>query len=288
MKRALKGANMSKKKQFSIFPIITDGRGFSLAELLIAAVIMIIVIFAVQEIIIRTVDVVARGGAQNVAQASVETVVNKIAEDLRGAGKIRDGSSGTSVVFTRYGINLDAFAPGNFDMADDETCYRFIAPVGSNPFNPGYRPGYIEGGVGSGTPPNTCWSSGNYYPLTDPMSDIREFQIEYCRPTGAGGNYACWSGPINNSLATGDSPLYDAAYNCVWLIKISVKYSRRFEKAAPNSPKAVYTYQTALSPRNIFFGALMTDKDKDDIADCCDADYNAANSATWCPPPQTP
>lgn len=276
---------MKKKKRFSIFSLIADGRGFSLAELLIAAIIMIIVIFAVQEIIIRTVDVVARGTSQNVAQASVETVVNKMAEDLRGAGRINNGSNGTSVVFTRYGINLDAFAPGNTDMADDVVCYQFVAPVGLNPFAPGYVPGYIQRGGDDGSDPVVCSS---FYTLTDPMSDVRSFQIEYCRPTGAGGNYACWSGPIDNSLATGDDPLYDVAYNCAWLIKISVTYSRRFEKAAPNSKKAVYAYQTALSPRNIFFGALMTDMDHDDTVDCCDADYNAALSATWCPPPQTP
>ena len=80
---------------------------------------------------------------------------------------------------------------------------------------------------------------------------------------------------------------------CVWMIKISVKYSRKYPvNGTTIDPayyqNAVYTYQTAVSPRNITtMAAFMNDKSHGDfeVQDCCDPFF--ANAADWCKPPQT-
>jgi type II secretory pathway pseudopilin PulG len=284
--RLVMGADMDKKSKFRV---MSESGGFSLIEILIAIIITLLVTACVQDLMVRTIDVVNLGTAQNVAQANAEQVLNKMAEDIRHAGLIRNGSNGSSIVFTRYGTNLDAFGGDTpDDMNYDDACYRFIPPSGFDAFAPSYRPGYIAGGVG----PGDGTGCASFYPLTDPATDVRSFQIEYCRPNGGNGEYDCSTNTIENSGVYTDPAIYDDSYFCVWLVKLSVTYSRRLKKTGPNVDpnyydKVVYSYQTAVSPRNIFFSALLKDADKDDLVDCCDVDFNSSRSAAWCPPPQS-
>jgi prepilin-type N-terminal cleavage/methylation domain-containing protein len=279
---------------------LSNQRGFSLPELLVVMALMAVVAVAIAEVTMRTVSAMLMATSQNMAQSSVEQIVTKIAEDVRSAGRtdkkaIRSGSNGTSLIFTRFGQNLDAFAPGNSDMNFDEACYQFIQPNGTDPFSTAYRSGYISGGVGSGGQSPAC---PNMYRLTDQFSDVRDLKFQYCRPTGSAGSYNCSTVAIANEPGLDDyndgTPAGGDLVNtaaCVWMVKISVKYSRKYNKNGPQiNPtyyqNAVSTYETSVTPRNIEKMAnFMNNKENgdSDIQDCCDPFF--AYSADWCKPP---
>ncbi len=293
---------MKRGKVFNKKPLraLGSNAGLSLAELLIVMVIMMMVIFATIEITFQTVSLMISGTSQNLAQGSVEQVVNTMAEDVRGAGSkmglehIRNGSNGTTITFTRIGQNLDAFS-GSDDTEYDEACYQFVGPTGGDPYQDSYRTGFIRGGVGSGansTGPNSNCST-NYHRLNDMYSDVRNLTIQYCRPSGTNGAYNCSSSSIDNAGNTASPPNYRNTAACVWMVKISVQYSRKLPANGPAINPSYYndvinTYQTAVSPRNIFMRSLGLNIKNDstdptgDRVDCCQAKYGY--DAPWCPP----
>ncbi len=269
---------------------IEKQEGFSLPELMISLAIITFVIIAISEITMRTIDAVVMGTSQSIAQGSVEQVMNNIADDLRSAGAqagnahIRTGSNGSSIIFTRHGQNLDPFA-GVDDTNFDEACYMFVPPVGTDPYLESYEPGYIMGGVG----PGGGAGCANMYRLTDSYSDVRSFVIQYCRPFGDDGTFACTTNEIDNS-GLNEPVNYNSTAACVWMVKISTVYSRIYKKKGENiNPdyyeKAVHSYQTAVQPRNIFSRSLFLDSNKDGVVDCCQAEF--AYDVSWCPPSQS-
>ncbi len=278
---------------------ITDQNGFTLTELMVVLAIMTVITLVVAKIIVASINVMMMGTRQNIAQSSVEYVINKIAEDIRQAGSddlrhILTGSNGSSIIFVRYQQNLDAYSDSG-DRNFDHACYSSVLPSGTDAYDTNYRPGYIRGGTGSGDPSNPgC----KVYPLTDTFSDVRSFRIEFCRPgEDSPGDYDCTTNKIDNAGLGVQPPnlpdLTDTAA-CVWMVKISATYSRRYvAKSEDIDPSyynnTVYRYQTAVVLRNPYTMSLFQDQDKDGYVDCCDKDFRTdiGNDIDWCPPPNS-
>lgn len=263
--------------------------GFTLTELLVVMAIMTFIALAIAEIMIKTASAMIMQTSINVAQSSVEQVISRMAEDIRQAGSndlkhIKDGSNSTKITFIRFGQNLDSFVPGSSDLNFDVGCYNFIAPSGTDPFNTSYRVGYIEGGSDSGGSASSC---PNMYPLTDVYSDVREMEITYYHPTGSNGELEAYGDPIDNSEITDDPPNYIGSAACVYMVKVWVKYSRKYDRTgnSMNSTyyeNSTYEYSTAVSPRNVITMSTGLDEDKDYVQDCCDSDFGY--TADWCKP----
>ncbi len=264
-------------------------RGMTLAELLVVMVILVIVTVVTAEITMKTVSVMVMGQSQATAQNNVERAIDDMANDIIKAGAhdgqhIHNGSGSSQISITKFGENLDAFVSGNTDMEFDSVCYKFTAPQGANPNSEDYVTGYIEKGALSGLKSGNCLE-GNMYRITDTTSDIRDLTITYCRPReGAAdpGDYDCTSNQTINSA----NGLVEGS-QCVWLVKIAVKYARRLpsqESTTSSTYDVEYSYQTGVAPRNIYTSALMKDSDRDTIVDCCDADIRGDSGVPWCPP----
>ncbi len=266
-------------------------RGMTLAELLVVMVILVIVTAVTAEITMRTVSVMVMGQGQATAQNNVERAIDDMANDIIKAGAhdgqhIHNFSNSSQISITKFGENLDAFTPGGSDDLEfDSVCYKFTAPQGANPNSEDYVTGYIEKGALSGQSTGNCLSSSSLYRITDTSSDIRELKITYCRPREGSvdpGDYDCTSDQTinsNNGLVEGSQ--------CVWLVKIAVKYARRLpaqESTTDSTYDVEYSYQTGVAPRNIYTSALMKDSDRDTIVDCCDADIRGDSGVPWCPP----
>ncbi len=258
--------------------------GFTLTELLVVMAIMAFVAIAIAEITLKTVTSMLMATSMNVAQGSVEQIISKMADDIRTAGAndlkhIDSGSDGTHIVFTRFGSNMDSFS-GSDDTNFDKACYGFVDHTGGDdPFSTSYKEGYLEGGTGSGG--NAVPACPNMYRLTDQLSDVREFKIQYCSPSGGGASYGafnCTTTAIDNSGIDASVPDYVGSAACVFMVKLSVTYSRKYTKNGnaidPNFYEdAVYTYQTAVSPRNIITNAAHLNINNNNIQDCCEAPY---------------
>jgi prepilin-type N-terminal cleavage/methylation domain-containing protein len=261
-------------------------KGFTLTELLVVMAIMTFIALAIVEVMIKTASAMIMQTSVNIAQSSVEQVISRMAEDIRQAGSndlehIKTGSNPTKIIFTRFGQNLDAYVGEKKDMNYDIACYDFIAPSGTDPFNDGYRGGYIEGGSGSGD----TSSCANIYPLTDTYSDVRDMVISYYHPSGSNGELTGFDQIDNTSIPDED---YRGTAACVFMVKIWVKYSRKYNKTG-NAMNSTYyensakEYSTAVAPRNIITMSAGIDNDKDYIQDCCDSNAGGYD-ADWCKP----
>lgn len=284
--------------------MITNEKGFTLTEVLITGLITVVMTLAVAEITIATVKAMMLGGRQVYSQASAEFALNQIASDLRNAGSndlehILTGSGKTSVMIRMFNRDLDEFDPSETGNTDDIMCYRFRAPNGSNQFDPNYIPGNLVGGSMSGSDSET--SCLNWFPLTDQYTDVRSFAIEYCRPAAGSsptdyGSYDCTTANINNGNLLSylqDTPNVDLSSSaaCVWMVKLSVTYSRMHLKYGATINSEVYnnyvnTYQTAVMLRNPYIMSILKDNDNDGRVDCCDPDYGMDDTA-WCPDAQS-
>ncbi len=271
-------------------------RGMTLAELLVVMVILVIVTAVTVELTMRTVSVMVMGQGQASSQNNVERVIDDMASDIIKAGAhhtehIHNGSGINQISITKFGENLDAFiSGGSDDMEFDSVCYKFTAPQGANPNSEDYVTGYIGKGAHSGLHDaaggkHTCLTEANMYRVTDANTDVRDLKISYCRPRAGAtdsGDYDCTN---YQNIDTSNGLLGDS--QCVWLVKIAVTYARRLPAQASDTTSTYdveYSYQTAVSPRNIYTSALKKDSDRDTIVDCCDPDARGDAGVPWCPP----
>ena len=265
--------------------IIKTQRGFSLVELMIVVGIMVIISTAVLRITMHTAFVMVTNAQQTIAETGGRNILARMAEDIRmagqrtggagGAGPFWDASGGDQIYITKYGRNLDAFSvPNNGDMLDDVACYRYQAPSGVRG-DDGYIPGRILAGTDNGD--SMCV---NMVQLSDVSVDVIGFEIKYCRPaTGVAGSFNCTTILDQPGTMTTNS-------TCVWLVKLSIS-TRRLAKYGhgETATPAIVNYNTTVKPRNLYFAALRTDVEKNDLVDCCDALHVGAD-VSWCPPPK--
>lgn len=259
---------------------------------------MVIVTIIIAQLSLVTVKAMVHGTRQTYAQSSAEYAVNKIANDIRSAGSdsdyrhILDGSGKTAILVRMFSVNQDSYSTNSEDLNYDLACYKFRAPSGTNQFDPSYKPGYIQGGSASGDP--TQGVCRNYYPITDQYTDVRDMKIEYCRPGKDYGTFTCSTksidnGELNDYMSKEGNPDISETTTCVWMVRISVTYSKMHIKQGneidPNLyNNAVGRYQTSVMLRNPYLMSLFNDYDQDGRVDCCDPDYGMED-ADWCPDP---
>ena len=244
-------------------------RGFTIAELLVAFIVMIIATAAIAELMVGTVKVYLTAADQTLVQGNAKWVLDRMSSEIRVAYPVFTSDS-TNIRFAEYGVNLTS--PDN-DY--DTVCYRFVAPSG-NPYDAtSYKPGYINRGSTPGGD-TSCGGNANYQRVTDFSTDIRELEFEYCRPGGGNGTtpgvYNC------NTTVTYGNLNANLNEKCIFLISIRIKASRRLSLMMNPSNKdvPVYEMKATVRPRSTYLASIQ-DNDKDGQVDCC-----ATLGANWC------
>lgn len=239
----------------------TDGV-FSIADMVIAAIITTIMTIAVAATMIGTARAYVAVADQSLSQGNAKWVLDRMKEEILQAFPILPASDDEEIMFTKHGVNLDSNDPA--DAGTDTVCYDFVAPsppptgdANCPSFEQDYEPGSIWRGVGSGGGAN-CAKPGDYRRVTDNMTDIRSLRIEYCVPTGTiVGEYDCTAAPENP---------------CVWQVVISMTVARRFHP--PGSAlfnvdplESAYQMKTIARPRNIYLSCFSIDTDYNGLPD---------------------
>ncbi|MEW6201464.1 MAG: hypothetical protein AB1546_05790 [bacterium] len=252
--------------------------GFSLPELLLASIVMIMVTMVLAQVMVGTVRAYITVADQTLVQGNAKWVLDRMASEIRLGFPIYDNDSDPSTIkFSKYGENLTS--P---DDDYDTVCYDFVPPnpPGTEHDVASYQPGYVRRGSNCGsdtcTPsPETCADPGEYQRITDFSTDIRELEFRYCRPEGATvGGYDC------TAVVDNGSGVPDTDETCIFLISITMRVSRRLNQmmnpADAEAPE--YEMTTVVRPRSTYLSALQ-DANKNGQVDCCEP---AQLDAPWC------